>query len=89
MDIEIDVPQRLCHLPAVLDVLRRSGVLNVIDHAVRDDRRCKVSTSDCVSVIMCGVFLGHHDLWRMSDPGLLKPISNPCIYRADHPLGWT
>ncbi len=67
MDIEIDVPQRLCHLPAVLDVLRRSGVLNVIDHAVRDDRRCKVSTSDCVSVIMCGVFLGHHDLWRMSD----------------------
>lgn len=77
MDIEIDVPQRLCHLPAVLDVLRRTGVLNIIDHAVRDDRRSKVSTSDCVSVIMCGVFLGHHDLWRMADR--LAPYDMPTI----------
>lgn len=67
MDIDIGIPQRLCHLPVVLDILRRTGVLNVIDHAVRDDRRSKVSTSDCVSVILCGVFLGHHDLWRMAD----------------------
>lgn len=67
MDIEIDIPQRLCHLPVIMDVLRRSGVLNVIDHAIREDPRSKVSTSECVSVILCGVCLGHHDLWRMSD----------------------
>ena len=67
MDIEIDIPQRLCHLPVVMDVLRRSGVLNVIDHAIREDPRSKVSTSECVSVILCGVCLGHHDLWRMAD----------------------
>jgi transposase len=67
MEIEIEIPERLCHLPLVLDVLRRTGVLNLVDHAVRDDRRSKVSTSDCVAVIMCGVFLGHHDLWRMSE----------------------
>ncbi len=66
-DIEIGIPQRLGHLPLVMDVLRRSGLLNIIDHAIQDDRRCKVSTSDCVSVILCSVFLGHHDLWRMSD----------------------
>ena len=40
---------------------------NIIDAAVRDARRSKVSTSDCVSVIMCAVFLGHHDLRRMND----------------------
>jgi len=67
VDIEIDIPQRLCHLPVVMDVLRRSGVLNVIDHAIREDPRSKVSTSECVSVILCGVCLGHHDLWRMAD----------------------
>lgn len=67
MDIEIFTPQRLGHLPAVMDVLRRTGAMNVIDHAVREDCRSKVSTSECVAVIMCGVFLGHHDLWRMAD----------------------
>lgn len=67
MEVEIFTPQRLAHLPAVMDVLRRTGALDVIDHAVREDRRSKVSTSECVAVIMCGVFLGHHDLWRMAD----------------------
>ena len=67
LDVDIGIPRRLCHLPLVMDVLRRTGLLNIIDHAVRDDRRSKVSTSECVSVILCSVFLGHHDLWRMSD----------------------
>jgi transposase len=66
-DVDIGIPQRLCHLPLVMDVMRRTGLLNIIDAAVRDDRRSKVSTSDCVSVIMCAVFMGHHDLWRMAD----------------------
>lgn len=67
IDVDIGVPQRLCHLPLVMDVLRRTGLLTIIDTAIRDDRRSKVSTSDCVSVIMCSVFMGHHDLWRMAD----------------------
>ncbi len=65
--IDIGVPERLCHLPLVMDVMRRTGLLNIIDQAIRDDRRSKVSTSDCVSVILCAVFMGHHDLWRMAD----------------------
>lgn len=79
MDIDIGIPQRLGHLPLVMDVLRRSGVFNVIDHAVRDDRRSKVSTSDCVAVILCGVFVGHHDLWRMADR--LSPYDMATIMR--------
>jgi len=66
-NVEIGIPQRLCHLPLVMDVLRRTGLLSIIDQAICEDRRSKVSTSDCVSVILCSVFLGHHDLWRMSD----------------------
>ena len=77
--IDIGIPQRLAHLPLVLDVLRRSGVLDVIDHAVRDDRRSKVSTSECVAVILCGVFVGHHDLWRMADR--LSPYDMKTIMR--------
>lgn len=78
-DIEINIPQRLCHLPVVMDVLRRSGVLDVIDHAIREDPRSKVSTSECVSVILCGVCLGHHDLWRMADR--LAPYDMATIMR--------
>ena len=79
IDVDIGVPQRLTHLPLVVDVLRRTGLLNIIDHAVRDDKRSKVSTSDCVSVILCAVFLGHHDLWRMSDR--LAPYDMATIMR--------
>jgi len=57
MEVEIFTALRLAHLPAVMDVLRRTGALDVIDHAVREDPRSKVSTSECVAVIMCGVFL--------------------------------
>ena len=66
-NVDIGIPQRLCHLPLVMDVLRRSGLIAIVERAIQDDRRSKVSTSDCVSVILCAVFLGHHDLWRMSD----------------------
>ena len=65
--VDIGIPQRLCHLPLVMDVLRRTGLIEIIDRSFQDDRRSKVSTSECVSVILCAVFLGHHDLWRMSD----------------------
>jgi transposase len=66
-DIEIGIPHRLGHLPLVMDVLRRTGLLNFIDGVIREDPRSKVSTSECVAVLLCGVMVGHHDLWRMAD----------------------
>jgi len=67
MDITLEVPERLGHLPLVMDVLRRTGTLDVIDHAIREDRRSKVSTSECVAVILCAVFVGEHGLWRLRE----------------------
>ena len=32
--MKIEIPQRLCHLPLMMDVLRRSRVLEVIDAAI-------------------------------------------------------
>ena len=57
-----------CELwPWILVAIVEIPAVHIIDKAIVDDRRCKVSTSECVAVIMCGVFLGHHDLWRMAD----------------------
>ena len=67
MDINIGIPRRLSYLPVVMDILRKSGLFSIIDKAVYHDPRSKVSTSECVAVILCGVFVGHHDLWRMAD----------------------
>jgi len=63
--MQLGTPLRVNHLPIVMDILRRSKVLEVINHAVVDDRRSKVSTSECVAVILCSVFSGAHDLWRV------------------------
>lgn len=65
--MKIEVPQRLCHLPLVMDVLRRSKVLEVIDHAVGQHALSEVSTGECVAVILAGVFVGAHSLWRIRE----------------------
>jgi transposase len=67
MQSSFGTPLRLAHLPILMDVLRRSKVLEVIDAAIADDRRCKVSTSECVAVMLCAVFSGGHDLWRVRE----------------------
>lgn len=67
MDVELGVPERLGHLPLVMDVLRRTGFIDVIDHAIADDRRSKVSTGECAAVILCAVFVGEHGLWRLRE----------------------
>ena len=67
MDITIGTPRRLGHLPLVADVLRRTGLLSLLDKAIVDDRRSKVSTSECVTLIMCAVYIGDHGLWRMRE----------------------
>ena len=65
--MKIEIPQRLCHLPLLMDVLRRSRVLEVIDHAIVQHRQSDVSTGECVAVILAGVFVGAHSLWRIRE----------------------
>jgi hypothetical protein len=65
--MHIAIPQRLCHLPLVMDVLRRSKVLDIIDAAIPQHRLSEVSTGECVAVILCGVYVGAHSLWRIRE----------------------
>jgi len=65
--MKIETPQRLCHLPLVMDVLRRSRVLEVIDKAIVQHPLSPVSTGECVAVILAGVFVGAHSLWRIRE----------------------
>lgn len=65
--MKIEIPQRLCHLPLLMDVLRRSRVLEVIDAAIGQHRLSAVSTGECVAVILAGVFVGAHSLWRIRE----------------------
>jgi transposase len=65
--MQIEVPQRLCHLPLIMDVLRRSRMLEVIDEAIPQHKLSSVSTGECIAVILCGVFVGAHSLWRIRD----------------------
>ena len=67
MDITIGTPQRLGHLPLVMDVYRRCGLSGVIDHAIGQDPRSHVSAAECVGVILSGVFVGAHSLWRLRE----------------------
>jgi transposase len=65
--MKIEIPQRLCHLPLMMDVLRRSRVLEVIDAAIGQHPLSAVSTGECVAVILAGVFVGAHSLWRIRE----------------------
>ncbi len=65
--MDIETPQRLCHLPLLMDVLRRSNILDVIDAAIPQHSLSEVSTGECVAVILCGVYVGAHSLWRLRE----------------------
>jgi hypothetical protein len=65
--MRIEPAQRLCHLPLVMDALRRTKVFDVIDHAIGQHQLSEVSTSECVAVILAGVFVGAHSLWRIRE----------------------
>jgi transposase len=67
MNLVLGTPLRLMHLPVLMDVIRRMGILNVIDFSVRDDSRSKVSTSECVAILLCSIYAGAHDLWRIRE----------------------
>jgi transposase len=64
---KLSQPLRLHHLPLLMDVLRRIKLLDVIDATVRDDPRSKVSTSDCVAVMLSAIYIGAHDLYGVRE----------------------
>jgi transposase len=67
MNTKIGIPLRLGHLPLVMDIFRRSGMRKIIDDAIGQDSRSDVSTSECIAVILCGVYTGAHSMWRLRD----------------------
>lgn len=60
-------PLRLYHLPLLMDVIRRIRLPQVLDFVVRDDPRSKVTTSECLSVMLCAIFSGSHDLYGVRE----------------------
>jgi len=62
-----------------MDVLRRIKLLDVIDAIVHDDPRSKVSTSDCVAVMLSAIFVGDHDLYGVRER--LERYDMPTIMR--------
>jgi len=65
--MHISTPLRVCHLPLLMDVLRRSRILDIIDEAIPQHSLSDVSTGECVAVILCGVYVGAHSLWRLRE----------------------
>ena len=68
--VQID-PLRLGHLPLVMDVFKRLNLVGIIDQAAPVHGTKKASSSSCVAVLMCGIFVGAHTLWRIRER--LKP----------------
>ena len=60
-------PKRLGHLGVIADMLRSTGVLELIDTMCGSDVRMNVSHGECVQVILLGIFAGEHGLWRLSE----------------------
>ena len=67
MNINSIDTNRLCHLPLVMSAFRRMKMDEVIDHAIPQDPRSKVSASECVATILCGIFSGNYSLWRLRE----------------------
>lgn len=58
---------RLGHLPILMEYVRKMRVMEIIDEACPVDGRSMVSHGHCVAVILCGVFVGVHSLWRVAE----------------------
>ena len=66
-DLILHPPKRLGHLPLIADVLRRSGIIDVIDAVCGADPRMRVSHGECATFVLLGVFAGEHGLWRLTE----------------------
>ena len=71
------VTHRLGHLPILMAYLRRMRVIEIIDKACPVDGRSRVSHGQCVAVVLCGVFVGVHALWRVAER--LRPFDMATI----------
>ena len=60
-------PLRLHHLPLLMDVIRQIRLLNVIRTVVTDDPRSKVTTGDCLAVMLCAIYSSAHDLYGVRE----------------------
>lgn len=60
-------PKRLGHLPIIADMLRTTGICDVIDQVCGKDPRMRVSHSECLTFVLLGVFAGEHGLWRLAE----------------------
>jgi transposase len=67
MPTKLSPPKRLFHLPIVMDVIRRMKLIGIIDKVVKEDPRSIVSTGDCIGVMLCAIFSGAHDLYRVRE----------------------
>lgn len=50
-----------------MDVLRRTKALDAIDHACGQHPLSEVTTGECVAVLLAGVYVGAHSLWRVRE----------------------
>ncbi len=51
---------RLDHLPIIAHALKRLGVREVVDELVPVDPRSRVSTGECIEVLVTAILLGKH-----------------------------
>lgn len=66
-ELKLHAPKRLAHLPIIADVLRTTGIIDVIDRLCGGDPRMKVSHGECLMFVLLGVFAGEHGLWRLGE----------------------
>lgn len=66
-DLILHPPKRLGHLAIIADVLRTTGIIEIIDRVCGFDPRMKVSHGECLTFILLGVFAGEHGLWRLGE----------------------
>ena len=87
MSVRLSQPKRLFHLPLLMDVVKRMKLLDIINTVVKDDPRSIVSTSDCIAVMLCAIFSGAHDLYRVRerlDRFDMKTIMRNTLFNIDH-----
>jgi len=66
-DFILHPPKRLGHLPIIADLLRTTGIIDLIDRVCGSDPRMKVSHGECLAFVLLGVFAGEHGLWRLGE----------------------
>ena len=67
LNVILHPPKRLGHLGVIADMLRSTGVIELLDTMCGSDVRMNVSHGACVQAILLGIFAGEHGLWRLAE----------------------